>query len=324
MSDDRIERALRAGPPDEPAWAPGRFAGGPPPRRGHGRTGRLLGGVGSVALIVVLALGVVIGRVTDTRPVPTASVSGDLAAQLHMRGVIRIAVTPTFPQLQAADGTYQGFDVDVAREIGRRLGLRVRIVVAQEADIVRGDWAGRWDIALGTIVTTRSRLRSIDLSAPYAYWPAWVSVATGLPIASPGDLSGRRICVTEGSFPAAWLAGTLDIESPVPVATPPLRPDVVLAATEGTCLHDQTVFGWDATITDRTTPDILALRARTHVLVTPAFVEPVGVAFDRSGPDPSSILADVDRAIAAMRADGTLVRLSHDALGVDLSVVPGS
>jgi polar amino acid transport system substrate-binding protein len=42
----------------------------------------------------------------------------------------------------------------------------------------------------------------------------------------------------------------------------------------------------------------------------PVYNEPLAVAFDKSGPDPTSMVAEVNEILAEMRADGTLKALS--------------
>ena len=45
-------------------------------------------------------------------------------------GVLRVGMDASFPPFEmiAADGTLVGFDVDLARELGRRLGVEVQFV----------------------------------------------------------------------------------------------------------------------------------------------------------------------------------------------------
>ncbi|HVL52756.1 MAG TPA: transporter substrate-binding domain-containing protein, partial [Vitreimonas sp.] len=47
----------------------------------------------------------------------------------------------------------------------------------------------------------------------------------------------------------------------------------------------------------------------------PVFFEPLAVAFDQSVPDNDSLVAGVDRILAAMHADGTLSAFSRKWYG---------
>ena len=48
-----------------------------------------------------------------------------------------------------------GFDVDVAREIARRLGRTPRFETPDFATMTGGHWHGRWDIAVGSVTPYR-------------------------------------------------------------------------------------------------------------------------------------------------------------------------
>jgi polar amino acid transport system substrate-binding protein len=54
----------------------------------------------------------------------------------------------------------------------------------------------------------------------------------------------------------------------------------------------------------------------------PVYYEPLAVAFDKGGPDPSSMVARVNEIIEAMRADGTLKAFSEKWFGTDLTTPP--
>jgi len=56
----------------------------------------------------------------------------------------------------------------------------------------------------------------------------------------------------------------------------------------------------------------------------PVFFAPIGIAFDRSGPDSVSLQAELGAALEALRADGTLSARSVARFGgLDLTQVPG-
>ena len=53
------------------------------------------------------------------------------------------------------------------------------------------------------------------------------------------------------------------------------------------------------------------------------YFEPLGVAFDKSGPDPSDMVTRVNEILDEMRADGTLKGFAVKWFGTDLTVAPG-
>ena len=56
----------------------------------------------------------------------------------------------------------------------------------------------------------------------------------------------------------------------------------------------------------------------------PVYFEPLGVAFDKSGPDPSDMVTKVNEILDEMRADGTLKGFARSGSGLDLTVAPAS
>ena len=51
----------------------------------------------------------------------------------------------------------------------------------------------------------------------------------------------------------------------------------------------------------------------------PVFYEPLAVAFDKSGPDPSDMVTRVNQIVADMHEDGTLKRAVREVVRADLT-----
>src|SRR3546814_9725822 len=48
-----------------------------------------------------------------------------------------------------------GFDVDVGKEIAKRLGAELKIVTPSWDIITAGNWGGRWDMSVGSMTPTK-------------------------------------------------------------------------------------------------------------------------------------------------------------------------
>ena len=55
----------------------------------------------------------------------------------------------------------------------------------------------------------------------------------------------------------------------------------------------------------------------------PVYAEPLAVALDKAGPDPTDFNVAVTKIIKDMHADGTLKGFSEKWFGIDLTQVPG-
>ena len=161
MSDGRIEKALLQGPPDEPAYV-ARLT--PADLRGPATAvprakwrSKILAGVAqaaAAAVLVVAVVGIVLVRsgAFEAGTKPSTRLGG-----IEARGVIRIAVRPDRPQVTTPAGARSGFDVDVATEIGRRLGLRVELVFTPVDEMLAG--RGEWDLGLPSSAVEPGKLR---------------------------------------------------------------------------------------------------------------------------------------------------------------------
>ncbi len=79
------------------------------------------------------------------------------------------ALTGKFPPFSYYDqnGALAGFDVDVSREIARRLGRRPRIVTIEWDGILAGLLAGKYDAIVGSMAITEERAKQVLFSDPY-------------------------------------------------------------------------------------------------------------------------------------------------------------
>jgi ABC-type amino acid transport substrate-binding protein len=100
-------------------------------------------------------------------------------AQVCEAGVMVVSTDPAYPPqsfLNEETGEYEGFDIDVAREIATRLGVDVEFTDPTFDAVVAGNWGGRWDVSVGSVTVTTERLEVLDFTQAYYYTPAQLSV----------------------------------------------------------------------------------------------------------------------------------------------------
>ncbi len=68
---------------------------------------------------------------------------------------------------RTADGTLTGYDVDVATEIGKRIGAEIEYVCQEWKGMIPALLAGKFDLIVASMSITDARLEQIDFSAPY-------------------------------------------------------------------------------------------------------------------------------------------------------------
>ncbi len=82
---------------------------------------------------------------------------------------IRVGSECTYPPFNYRDakGELQGFDIDVAREIGKRLNANLVFVCQQWDGMSPALLANKYDLILASMSITDERKKSVDFSVPY-------------------------------------------------------------------------------------------------------------------------------------------------------------
>jgi len=149
--------------------------------------------------------------------------SSDVAADLAPTGALRASINLGNPILAA--GTLDapsGITVDIAREIGARLGLPVTLLPFEHA---RQSFAaigeGRADLCFLAIEPVRAK--EVEFSPPYAIIEGVFAVPSNSPIKTVEDVDkpGVQIAVNEGSAYHLYLARTLKHAKCITTATDP-------------------------------------------------------------------------------------------------------
>ncbi len=86
------------------------------------------------------------------------------------------------------DDELTGFDVDIGKEIAKRLGVTYTPVTAEFSGLLEGLRAGRFDGILGSMAITPVRDEVVDFTNPYYYSGAQLIVKEGSKIKSVDDL----------------------------------------------------------------------------------------------------------------------------------------
>jgi polar amino acid transport system substrate-binding protein len=258
---------------------------------------------------------------------PAAGGDGEeMLTRIQEEGVIRVATDPAYPPQSELlpDGTFEGFDIDVANEIGERLGVEVEFETPNFDEVVAGNWADRWDISVGSVTITTEREAVLDFTEPYYFTPAQMAATEESGITDLEGLAGMTVCVGEATTYQSWLEGTLEIagEAPEP-AEPPEDVEVTTFSTDTECADavQGGRFEFEGWLTSSTTLANAINEGAPFVEVgDPVFFEPLAVATDKAGPPHDELQAELDRIIGEMHEDGTLSELSEKWFeGLDLT-----
>lgn len=230
----------------------------------------------------------------------------DVLARARATGSLRVALTQANPPWNFLDDAGQpaGYDVDVAKDLAKRLGIpRVDFIGSDYASFIGGIRADRFDIVVSAQTITSKREQQVDFSRPYAVNEVAVFVRRGTTgIFGPKDLAGKRIAVSEGTTEAEF------VRASIPGADVRTYKNAMLGLT------DLSQGRADAALVSRFQGGYLAAKKALPVQAAIPVLhrEVLGMSFRERSPDFKNA---VDTAITARIADGTLSTISRRWFG---------
>lgn len=280
--------------------------------------------------------------VTQAPPAATNTAVPDLLATIKARGTLVISTDPAYPPQSALKanpartpgskctsdqktlGELEGFDIDTAAAIAKGLGVEPCFVTPDWTLIVAGNWAGRWDISVGSMTITPERAKALYFGQPYYTTPAAAFVyKTNTTYQTPADLSGKKIGVCGGCTYESFLNGSLVVPG-VTINFTIKNATTKTYDTDSTALADLELgdgVRLDAVITAQPTGQAeIANGKPLKQLGDPLYIEYLAPAYDRNSTlDPHSLIAAVSQIIVGLHKDGTLTKLCTQWEGTDLT-----
>jgi polar amino acid transport system substrate-binding protein len=248
--------------------------------------------------------------------------AGDVLDSITAKKVIKVATDANWPPQSFINDKNEmdGFDVDVAREIARRLGVEIEFITPSWDIITAGNWNGRWDMHVGSMTPTKVRAEKLAFPAVYYYTPAAVAVHKSSKISNVADLSGKKVGTGTGTTFELYLQEDLSIDA---AGAPKFEyqisnPEIKSYETSTIALDDLRLG--DGVRLDGVVSSLpVFLEAIENgypikVLGDPIFYEPLAVTIDLGDAELNNKLKEI---ISWMRKDGTLTKFSKKWYGVD-------
>ena len=257
--------------------------------------------------------------------------AGSVLDEIMAAGVIKVSTDANYaPQSYLNDkGELEGFDISVAKEAAKRLGVKVKFVTPDWDLITAGKWGKRWDISIGSMTPTMERLKALHFTMPYYSTPAQFAVhKDNATIKSLKDLAGKRIGVASETTYDRYLHRDLELVGVKIVYQDWNAGKIVTYPTDANAIEDLSLgdgVRLEAVMIAK--PTIFeAIKAGCgggggcplKMLGDPAFYEHLSFALDRSRPDSESLLKKLNEILSSMYKDGTLVDLSMKFYGQSL------
>ncbi len=255
---------------------------------------------------LVMAMTILVASVSSAETV-------DLLSQIKERGYIIIATEGDWAPWTYHDESNQlvGLDIEIGTAIAERLGVEARFEETNWDSILQGVDSGRFDLACNGVGYTETRAEKYSFSTPYVYTHKVLVVRKdNEEIKSFEDLKGKKTANTASSTYAAiaeeYGATVTGVDA--------------LADTLQLVLQRRV----DATINSQVTiNDYMIAHPEAEIkVVDEGPGEPVAIPV-RKADDTATLIAAINEALDAMRADGTLAAISIKYFnGLDLTGMP--
>ncbi len=232
--------------------------------------------------------------------------SADVLSDVKSKGEMVVGTSADYPPYESKDekDNFVGFDMDLIREVGKRMGVEVKIVDMGFDTLIAALQNKKIDAVVAAMQATPERDKSVDFSIVYheikdAFL---VKKGSGIKMVKPEDAAGHKIAVQTGTIQEKWVNKHL----------------VETGKTD-----KDNVFSYERV--DSAAMDISAGRADILFIISDpakqhaekagleiALITTETVAGGQSIAMPegeAALKAEVDKAIEAIKADGTLKKI---------------
>ncbi|MGO4620361.1 transporter substrate-binding domain-containing protein [Ensifer sp. 2YAB10] len=255
----------------------------------------------------------------------TAAQAGETLDRVMSKKAMVVATNSGWPPQSYLDDSNQlvGFDIDVSREIGKRLGVEVSFETPEWATLTGGRWQGRYDVGVGSVTPTKPRAQVIDFAGIYYYSPYVYVVHKDSKAKAVTDLNGKVIGVETATTSEDFIRRQLEIDAPgLPPIEYKLEPGEIRTFADSMLPFDDLRLGDGVRLDAVIAPEQTALNAIKNgyplkVLEGEyAFKEPLVVIAEKTDPEWTKKIGDL---IAEMKKDGTLAGFTTKWYGKDYS-----
>jgi cystine transport system substrate-binding protein len=233
---------------------------------------------------------------------------GDLLQQIKKRGTIVVGTEGTYKPFTYHDektNELTGFDVEVAKEIGKRLGVKVEFKELPWDSMLTSLETGKVDIVVNQVGIKPERLKKFDFSIPYTVSYAQIVVhKDNNEIKGIQDVKGKKAGQTPTSNYGAMAQ----------------KAGAILVSYEDmmSAMRDVAAKRIDLSINDRLA---IAEMMKTNKLPLKTVGEPMeraesAIPVRKGNPE---LLKAINQAIESMKKDGTLAKISQKYFGTDVT-----
>lgn len=240
--------------------------------------------------------------------------AADLLDTVKSRGSLKVALEGSYPPFNFKDkqGQLTGFEVELARELAHRLGVKADFTTGEWSGLLAGLQAGKFDVVINQVGITDARQKVFDFSEPYTISSAQLIVRKNetRTFKSLDDLKGKKLGLGLGTNYADMAKAVAGVE----VKTYPGAPEYLQDLAQGRL---------DAALNDSLMIPFAIKESKLPVKPGAPVGElsKSGIPFAKGNP---GFKAAIDKALAGMYEDGSFAKISKKWFGIDVSKAPAS
>lgn len=228
-------------------------------------------------------------------------------------GVLRVGVDDSYPPMEYKDdsGNLVGFDVDMTKEIAKRLGKKAEFVSTQFDGLFQALNTGKYDTIISAMSMTDEREQTFEFTRPYIANAQMIVVKPkDNSIKKAEDLSGKKVgcqISSTANDSADYLQQKEGIKFTLSTYDQIIQP-----------FQDMKAGRLDAIIVDEVVGQYYIAQSPKEYKAAAVKLtnEPIGACFKKG----NTVLRDeVQQAIDSMSADGTMKKLSEKWFKADLT-----
>ncbi|MDK8462346.1 amino acid ABC transporter substrate-binding protein [Marinobacter sp. SS13-12] len=214
-----------------------------------------------------------------------------------------------FPFTFVEQDELKGFDVDVMNAIGKEMGRDIKYETANFSGLFGMLESGRIDTVANQITITEDRKQAYIFSEPYVYDGAQVVTKKGnTEVEGVEDLKGKTVAVNLGSNFEALLREL------------PYADQIDIKTYESNLERDTALGRVDAFVMDRVSASqIIKEKPLPLELAGPTFSQITNAYPFRDTEAGRALRDEVNKALAALRDNGTLASISEKWFGTDIT-----
>ncbi|MGN7387951.1 transporter substrate-binding domain-containing protein [Sporosarcina sp. SAFN-015] len=254
----------------------------------------------------ILTLSIISGCSKAEGDTKTNKSSNKVLERIEKNKVMRVSFEGTYPPFNFLDddNNFQGFDVDISNEIGKRLDVDVEFIATNWDGLIGGLKADKFDIIIGQMTVTEERKKSVDFTDPYVITGSVLVTRNDTDdIKELEDISGKKVGVGGGTT-FEEVARSVD------------GADVKLYKTVSDYLQDLSNQRLDVIINDQLLISYniqemdLPIKIASDILNK----DEIAMAVNKGNED---FIIKVNEALAAMKEDGTYKEIYKKWFGTD-------